>query len=77
MSNCNLCPVEKLCCYEYKPCDCVQQRKFKPKSDRPKRDVTEDDVLDYRERLIAEWEIELLEARKDTQHINLRQTTER
>jgi hypothetical protein len=31
MSDCQLCPVEKDCGYEYKPCDCTQQRKFKQK----------------------------------------------
>lgn len=39
MSDCNSCPVETLCGYQYKPCDCVHQRKFKPMqtvtSDRP------------------------------------------
>lgn len=29
MSDCEYCPVEKQCAYEYKPCDCVNQRKFK------------------------------------------------
>jgi hypothetical protein len=28
MSGCACCPVEKQCDYEYKPCDCVHQRKF-------------------------------------------------
>lgn len=31
MSDCILCEVESQCGYEYKPCDCFQQRKFKPK----------------------------------------------
>lgn len=30
MSDCNSCVAEKLCVYEYKPCDCVHMRKFKP-----------------------------------------------
>lgn len=29
--HCDTCPVEKECGYEYKPCDCCDQRKFKPK----------------------------------------------
>lgn len=29
MSDCKFCPVEKDCGYEFKPTDCVQQRKFK------------------------------------------------
>lgn len=29
MSDCQLCDVEHICGYEYKPCDCAQQRKFK------------------------------------------------
>ena len=32
MSDCYICPVEKDCFYEYKPCDCVHQRKFKSKT---------------------------------------------
>jgi len=31
MSDCTYCEVEKDCAYEYKPCDCVHQRKFKAK----------------------------------------------
>jgi len=31
-SNCTICDVEKECGYEYKPCDCCNYRKFKPKS---------------------------------------------
>ena len=30
MSDCDHCNIEPECGYEYKPCDCVQQRKFKP-----------------------------------------------
>lgn len=29
--NCETCEVEKYCIYEYKPCDCCNHRKFKPK----------------------------------------------
>ncbi len=29
MSDCNSCPVETICGYQYKPCDCVHQRKFR------------------------------------------------
>lgn len=29
--NCQTCDVEKDCDYEYKPCDCCNYRKFKPK----------------------------------------------
>jgi hypothetical protein len=29
--HCSTCPVEKDCGYQYKPCDCCNQRKFKPK----------------------------------------------
>lgn len=30
-SNCSVCDVEQECGYEYKPCDCCNYRKFKPK----------------------------------------------
>lgn len=30
-SHCDVCDVEKQCAYEYKPCDCCNYRKFKPK----------------------------------------------
>jgi hypothetical protein len=30
-SHCDVCDVEKQCGYEYKPCDCCNYRKFKPK----------------------------------------------
>lgn len=39
MSDCQFCPVESECGYEYKPCDCVHQRKFKPKQN-PLYEVT-------------------------------------
>ena len=29
--HCETCDVEKQCAYEYKPCDCCNYRKFKPK----------------------------------------------
>ncbi len=29
--NCKSCDVEQECGYEYKPCDCCNYRKFKPK----------------------------------------------
>jgi hypothetical protein len=29
--HCSTCPVEEDCGYAYKPCDCCNQRKFKPK----------------------------------------------
>tara|TARA_R110000868_G_scaffold90072_3_gene250259 strand:- start:4 stop:177 length:174 start_codon:yes stop_codon:yes gene_type:complete len=29
--NCKSCDVEKDCGYQYKPCDCFNYRKFKPK----------------------------------------------
>lgn len=29
-SHCDVCDVEQLCGYEYKPCDCCNYRKFKP-----------------------------------------------
>lgn len=29
MSDCHVCDVEHRCFYEYKPCECVQRRKFK------------------------------------------------
>ena len=40
MSDCKYCDVENLCGYEYKPCDCVGYRKFKPlaKSEAPTLD---------------------------------------
>ena len=28
MSDCQTCPIEPICHYPYKPCECVQQRKF-------------------------------------------------
>ena len=31
--NCNTCDVEEQCAYQYKPCDCCNYRKFKPKPD--------------------------------------------
>jgi RecJ-like exonuclease len=33
MSNCQSCKAEKLCVYEYKPCDCFDMRKFKAHPD--------------------------------------------
>jgi hypothetical protein len=30
-SHCSVCDVEKDCGYQYKPCDCCNYRKFKPK----------------------------------------------
>lgn len=30
-SHCEICDVEQQCGYEYKPCDCCNYRKFKPK----------------------------------------------
>lgn len=29
MSDCDYCKLKDICIYEYKPCDCVHQRKFK------------------------------------------------
>lgn len=35
-SHCSVCNIEKECGYEYKPCDCCNYRKFKPKpADHP------------------------------------------
>lgn len=34
-SNCKTCDVEQECGYEYKPCDCCNYRKFKPKPPQP------------------------------------------
>lgn len=28
MSDCATCPVERICVYQYKPTECVHQRKF-------------------------------------------------
>ena len=33
MSDCILCDVEHKCFYEYKPCECVQHRKFTPSTE--------------------------------------------
>jgi hypothetical protein len=33
--NCNTCDIEDQCGYEYKPCDCCDYRKFKPKLPQP------------------------------------------
>lgn len=33
MSDCPSCPKEHICDYEYKPCDCVNERKFKQPPD--------------------------------------------
>lgn len=33
--NCKTCNVEQQCAYEYKPCDCCNYRKFKPKPPQP------------------------------------------
>lgn len=33
MSDCQNCKLEHLCVYEYKPCDCVQQRKYREAPD--------------------------------------------
>lgn len=30
MTNCQTCPIEDKCHYKYKPCECVNQRKFTP-----------------------------------------------
>ena len=35
MSDCELCPVEEKCGYEFKPCDCVHRRKFVPITEKP------------------------------------------
>lgn len=32
-SHCGICDVESQCGYEYKPCDCCNYRKYKPKRD--------------------------------------------
>ncbi len=32
-SHCEICDIEDRCGYEYKPCDCCNYRKFKPKAD--------------------------------------------
>lgn len=37
MSDCMFCEIEDECGYEYKPCDCVHQRKFKPKPEHLSR----------------------------------------
>jgi len=29
MSDCQGCELDHICGYEYKPCDCARQRKFK------------------------------------------------
>jgi len=29
--NCDTCDVEANCAYQYKPCDCANYRKFRPK----------------------------------------------
>ncbi len=34
-SHCSVCDVEKDCAYPYKPCDCCNYRKFKPKEPEP------------------------------------------
>lgn len=44
MSDCQHCPVEKSCDYEYKPCDCVHQRKFKQVELKPFQ-VGENDIV--------------------------------
>lgn len=31
-SHCSICDVEDKCAYPYKPCDCCNYRKFKPKA---------------------------------------------
>ncbi len=41
MSNCDRCPVEKICHYPYKPCDCVLQRKFWDEKRRTEYDLHE------------------------------------
>lgn len=47
MSNdCFTCPVEKECGYEYKPCDCVHQRKFKHKSNVIASDKNNNGITD-------------------------------
>ena len=35
-SHCEICDVEQQCGYEYKPCDCCNYRKFKPKKGNDK-----------------------------------------
>lgn len=37
--HCSTCPVEKLCGYPYKPCDCCMRRKFQPKKKEVKDEV--------------------------------------
>ena len=41
MSDCQVCPVNNDCYYPYKPCDCVNQRKFFTKRDRERFDAVD------------------------------------
>lgn len=43
MSDCQCCPVETECGYEYKPCDCVHQRKFTPVETKPEQSPHDDE----------------------------------
>jgi hypothetical protein len=45
MSDCPCCPVEKDCDYEYKPCDCFNQRKFKPKKAETPEELTMSEII--------------------------------
>ena len=38
-SHCSVCDVEKDCGYEYKPCDCCNYRKFKPKPPELRKEI--------------------------------------
>lgn len=40
MSDCEHCPVERLCHYPYKPCECFDQRKFWDEQRRMEWDAT-------------------------------------
>lgn len=38
--HCSTCELEPVCGYPYKPCDCCNQRKFRPKAnEQPKAQV--------------------------------------